>query len=227
MSLGKGSEGDDAHTGPAPAVGRVLDASALKAYAHPLRVRMLRYLGDHEAATATELARFLGESTGQTSYHLRQLAKHGLVEDEPSRGTGRERWWKASSFTVDAATMREDPATEMAAKTLLSAMVQDRAESLHAWVTGTWPSQWAAVSRHDKRTLLLTHDELEAMNAAVEEVLDRYAELSRKRTSGATKAPAGADRVRAYFDAYPLLAASPGAGTAGPGAEPPATDDGA
>src|SRR5690606_33550328 len=152
---------------------RALDASALKAYAHPLRVRMLRYLGDHEAATATELARFLGESTGQTSYHLRQLAKHGLVEDDADRGTGRERWWKATSFSVDVATMGKHPATAMAAKTLLSAMDQDRAESLDAWVRGTWPEAWAEVARHDKRTLLLTRDELEEMSGAVEEILDR------------------------------------------------------
>ena len=37
-----------------------------------------------------------GINTGQTSYHLRQLAQHGFVVDDEERGNGRERWWKAA-----------------------------------------------------------------------------------------------------------------------------------
>ena len=46
-------------------------------------------------ATASQLAEKLGESSGATSYHLRQLAAHGFIEDAPEHGKGRERWWKA------------------------------------------------------------------------------------------------------------------------------------
>jgi hypothetical protein len=30
-----------------------------------------------------------------TSYHLRQLADHGFIEDAPDLAKGRERWWRA------------------------------------------------------------------------------------------------------------------------------------
>src|SRR5690625_6384631 len=68
------------------------DAETLKAYAHPLRIKMYDYLLTHGSATATQLAQELGENTGQTSYHLRILARHGLVEDDPEvTARGRER----------------------------------------------------------------------------------------------------------------------------------------
>src|SRR3712207_2472805 len=73
-----------------------LDARSLQALAHPLRMRLLGLLRVEGPATATQLAARVGESSGATSYHLRQLARHGFVEDEPARGNARERWWKAS-----------------------------------------------------------------------------------------------------------------------------------
>jgi DNA-binding transcriptional ArsR family regulator len=73
------------------------DPAALRALGHPLRQRILRQLRRTGPATSTSLARVLGENTGATSYHLRQLAEHGFVEDVPERGRGRERWWRARS----------------------------------------------------------------------------------------------------------------------------------
>jgi len=71
---------------------RGLDAGALRALAHPLRVRIYDILGQYGAQTASSLAEQLGESTGSTSYHLRALAKHDLIREAPDRGTARERW---------------------------------------------------------------------------------------------------------------------------------------
>lgn len=68
----------------------------LKALTHPVRVRMLGMLRIDGPATATMLAARLGLNTGATSYHLRQLAQHGFIEDDPTRGNGRERWWRAA-----------------------------------------------------------------------------------------------------------------------------------
>ncbi|MFC4553755.1 winged helix-turn-helix domain-containing protein [Georgenia faecalis] len=182
---------------------RELDATALKAYAHPLRMRIIRYLGDHGAATSTELARVLGESTGQTSYHLRQLARHGLIEDVPGRGSGRERWWCPTSFSVDAARMRRDPATAPAAALLLSDMVEGRSQALQAWVSSSASPEWASASVHDQRTLILTPAELAELVADVHAALERFTAISHgRRESG--EAPDGAERVRLYLDAFPL-----------------------
>ena len=72
-----------------------LDARTLRALAHPLRIRLLGLLRGEGPATATGLAQRVGETSGTTSWHLRQLAEHGFVEDDPERGQGRERWWRA------------------------------------------------------------------------------------------------------------------------------------
>ena len=59
----------------------VPDATALKALTHPLRLRMLGMLRIDGPATATGLAERLGLNSGATSYHLRQLAQHGFIEE--------------------------------------------------------------------------------------------------------------------------------------------------
>jgi len=71
-----------------------LDLTALRALAHPLRVEIMNELSDFGPATASMLAERLGESSGATSYHLRQLAKHDIIVEDTERGSGRERWWR-------------------------------------------------------------------------------------------------------------------------------------
>ena len=70
----------------------MLDARSLRGLAHPLRVRMLWMLETDGPATATILADRLGERTGTTSWHLRELASCGFVEEVSDRGNKRERW---------------------------------------------------------------------------------------------------------------------------------------
>jgi DNA-binding transcriptional ArsR family regulator len=70
--------------------------AALRALSHPMRLRMLGLLRVDGPATATTLATRLGINTGQTSYHLRQLAQHGFVVEDTERGNARDRWWKAA-----------------------------------------------------------------------------------------------------------------------------------
>ncbi|WP_084533117.1 winged helix-turn-helix domain-containing protein [Nocardia fusca] len=63
--------------------------------AHPLRQRILRALAENGPATSTALGAPLGENTGATSYHLRQLAQHGFIEEAPELAKGNERWWRS------------------------------------------------------------------------------------------------------------------------------------
>ncbi|MFG2346373.1 ArsR/SmtB family transcription factor [Streptomyces phaeochromogenes] len=73
----------------------VSDPAALKALAHPLRLKVLRHLAVSGPATSTTLAAALGENTGTLSYHLRRLERGGFIEDVPERPNSRERWWRA------------------------------------------------------------------------------------------------------------------------------------
>ena len=84
------------------------DAAIMQSLSHPLRMRLLGLLRVEGPSTATKLASQVGESSGLTSYHLRQLASVGLVTDaEPGdladvqQTGGRERWWKAAAFRAN------------------------------------------------------------------------------------------------------------------------------
>ncbi|MFG1704484.1 winged helix-turn-helix domain-containing protein [Nonomuraea sp. M3C6] len=73
---------------------KISDPQVLKVVAHPLRVRLLGLLRTDGPATASELGRKVGESSGSTSYHLRELFKYGFIEEDPERRDGRERRWR-------------------------------------------------------------------------------------------------------------------------------------
>lgn len=91
---------------------RTLGPEALKGLAHPLRVEIYDALSKFGPQTATSLAKRLGESSGSTSYHLRQLARHNFIREVETSSGGREKWWERSPGPVDASrtTAREDPA---------------------------------------------------------------------------------------------------------------------
>src|SRR3712207_6364759 len=82
---------------------------------------MLGLLRVDGPATATTLATRLGLNTGATSYHLRQLAQHGLIVDDEARGNGRERWWKAAH---DATKTSSDVARDQEGADTVDAYLQ-------------------------------------------------------------------------------------------------------
>lgn len=72
----------------------ILTPRRLRGLVHPIRVRLLNLLETDGPATASQLGRRIGESSGTTSYHLRILAELGFVEDDPEQGNGRDRFWR-------------------------------------------------------------------------------------------------------------------------------------
>lgn len=116
---------------------RVLDSGALRALAHPLRVRIYDILSQYGPQTASSLAERLGESTGSTSYHLRALAKHDLIREAADRGTARERWWErpvggVSFASPDAMTT---PAGRAATQVVMNEFLRNRNDQLLDFVT--------------------------------------------------------------------------------------------
>lgn len=73
----------------------VTDPESLHAVAHPLRLRLLGQLRAAGPATASSLGRVVGESSGSTSYHLRQLERYGFIELDPEQPSRREKVWRA------------------------------------------------------------------------------------------------------------------------------------
>ena len=83
------------------------DPRALRALAHPTRLRLIDHLRAAGPATATACAAVVGESVQTCAYHLRALAKWRIAEETPS-GDGRERPYRltASSITVPGDRLR-------------------------------------------------------------------------------------------------------------------------
>ncbi|MFF1755334.1 ArsR/SmtB family transcription factor [Streptomyces sp. NPDC058266] len=60
---------------------------------HPVRIALLDLLAEVGTVTSTEAAARLGHSSGLCSFHLRQLARYGLIEEAPPMD-GRARPWQ-------------------------------------------------------------------------------------------------------------------------------------
>src|SRR3954467_13851534 len=129
---------------------RVMDAAGLRAMAHPLRIRLLGLLRSDGPATATGLAARVGESSGTTSYHLRQLAGAGFVAEDSERGNARERWWKAAqdSTRLEAEPWLDDPSVRPALDAYMGGIAASyaaRAQDYLATVD-SWPKRWRAAA---------------------------------------------------------------------------------
>jgi DNA-binding transcriptional ArsR family regulator len=74
----------------------ISDPKTIRALAHPLRLDLLQLLGAGGPATAAQCGRVLGVSQASCSFHLRQLAKYGFVEDAGPGNDRRERRWRAA-----------------------------------------------------------------------------------------------------------------------------------
>ena len=131
----------------------------LKALSHPVRVRMLGMLRVDGPATATSLAERLGLNTGATSYHLRQLAQHGLIVDDESRGNGRDRWWKAAhDATMTRSDMVQDEAGAEAMDAYLQSVVVVMTQMLQRAIEErpVLPDEWRRASTFSDWVIKLT-----------------------------------------------------------------------
>lgn len=157
---------------------RVVGPEALKGLAHPLRMRLLSELHDRGRATATQLGEALGESSGATSYHLRQLHRHGFIVEDTTGGTGRERYWcpvpggwnlPVLDFVDDAAT---SPAVDLVLREQLLQDMQRTLNVLHQ--AKSWPQPWRDSIRRMETRLSLTPEQVQALHEDLDAIIDRY-----------------------------------------------------
>lgn len=182
---------------------RLLDARSLRGLAHPLRMQLLDALRIHGPATASQLGARLGESSGATSYHLRQLAAHGFVEDAPGHGKGRERWWqRVDQGLVFDSSEFEDAGPEVRGLTevFLHEIAGGHARELAGWL-GTrdkWSESWSGATDMSDATLWLTPDLARELIGKMHELIDAYRDLVPD-----TDTPE-AEQVRIHTHLFPL-----------------------
>ncbi|MER7981760.1 helix-turn-helix domain-containing protein [Streptomyces sp. NPDC095817] len=199
----------EAAPAPAPHASTELsDLATLKALAQPRRQRILQHLTLHGPATSASLARELGLNTGATSYHLRELARYGCVEEQPEAdGHGRERWWRAipgdrrfPPRSRQSAEMRlvmdELNHHAYAADLELFEKAQARTQTQTQTRTGADEDPWADAFPYSRGSIRLTLPELHAFFEEYIALLNRY-----KRPD--TDTPDGARTVLTRFLAHP------------------------
>ena len=150
-----------------------------------------------EPATASILARRLNESTGATSYHLRELARHGFIEEVPDRGTARERWWqRRERILLIAPKVGQEPETDAAYARLQSIFLERDAAALERWVRIESSPRWQEAAMIGNWNLHATPDEIEALTEKVVALVD---ELRR----APDESPADSKLVHVSFRALP------------------------
>ena len=183
----------------------MLSAPALRALAHPLRIRILDELSAYGPLTATGLAERLSESSGVTSYHLRQLEKHGLVREVMGRGTARERWWERPPgpiSTPDARVLAPGSAERLATQVITNEWERARERNYHEYLAegeSTFGPEWLEAAMSDTVNLRLAPDELRSLVGDLQQVLGRYIDRYRPDPS------AGSRPVQVQLNAFPLV----------------------
>jgi DNA-binding transcriptional ArsR family regulator len=179
----------------------IRDPAVLRALAHPARMEILERLMNGPPATATDCAAACGLSPSATSYHLRALARVGLVEEAPSRGDARERVWRSTmeGFAVEPGP-EQDPEARAAAQDLVEVFLVRDETRLRRWLTRAdqEPKEWYDAAALYDSLLQVTPEELRALNDQVLAVLRPYRKARR------TDPPAGSRTVTAMFRAFPL-----------------------
>ncbi|MFC8682399.1 ArsR/SmtB family transcription factor [Microbacterium ureisolvens] len=162
---------------------RVLDTGALRALAHPLRVKIYDILSQYGPQTASSLAERLGESSGSTSYHLRALAKQDLIREAEDRGTGRERWWERPVGGVSFASPDAiaTPAGRAATQVVMNEFLRNRNEQLLDFVNrgiGGEDEIWRDGTLISTATARLTPEQSKELSlkimALIDETVDNY-----------------------------------------------------
>ena len=160
-----------------PAV-QVTDVRALRALAHPLRSQLLGRLRLDGPATASQLGRVVGESSGSTSYHLRQLAAYGFVEEAEGHGSARERWWRARHRMTSwqAADLIAQEGGSEVQDEMSRLQIDQHARVLDAWHTqkDALGPEWAAVASLNDHGMRLRPDQARELADELNAVHDRW-----------------------------------------------------
>ena len=195
---------------------QVSDVRALRALANPVRYRILGHLMSAGAQTASDCAAVVGASPSNCSYHLRELARYGLVErvagGREGAGGGRrdrggadrrDRPWRPTATGLrtgpaDDGNSASDPVAAIAHRRLIHLGIDDDAALAHAAADrhDDLPADWRRAETLSTFGLLVTADELVGLTTAVDAILRPYIGLTRDDS------PPDAERVHVIFDAF-------------------------
>jgi DNA-binding transcriptional ArsR family regulator len=196
------------------------DARTLRALTHPVRVAMIEELVHGGAMTATELGERIGETPTTCSFHLRQLAKYGFVE-EAGGGHGRSRPWRLTGIGWSL-TPGGNPDAEIASEAALRLFRERQFARYETWrrTWGAYPKEWRQAAEDSEYLFYLTAEETAQLGRELQDVLMRWRSLE-GRLEDPARRPPGALPVETLLFSFPI-APPP---SAAPGSVPPHTAD--
>jgi DNA-binding transcriptional ArsR family regulator len=185
-----------------PEVREVTDARTLRALAHPVRIAIIEALSLGGAMTATGVGERIGESPTTCSFHLRQLARYGFVE-EAGGGKGRARPWRMTSVGLRFASSHDDPEAEIAAGALMRLLSERQLDRYRTWLEtkATYPQRWQDAADSSQYMLYLTAGELEQLSQELSALLvPRFL----ARITDPSQRPPGSVPVEMLLFSYPI-----------------------
>jgi predicted ArsR family transcriptional regulator len=171
----------------------ITDPHALRALAHPLRLRLLEEVAVDGPLTATEIAERVGESPANCSWHLRQLARFGYIEEAPG-GTGRQRPWRLVAEVHSWGHESDDAELAQAGDAAGAQVMEHEYQALRSYLA--WRAQesprWRAAAGLNQSIGWCTADEVAELSKAVSQLFGPYL----ARLADPASRPEGARLVR-------------------------------
>ena len=183
---------------------RLVDMASLKALAHPLRVSILDILSTYGPHTASGLAERLSESSGATSYHLRQLERHNFVREVEGRGSARERWWEnvPGGIHLSPDNFTEGSAGRSASRLIVREWMTNRNRVLGEFLdrgADELTPEWMEATMISLANLSLTRQQTQELSERLMAIVDEYVDKYRGQ-----RVP-GARPVQAHVNVFPVL----------------------
>jgi DNA-binding MarR family transcriptional regulator len=177
---------------------RVLsDINALKALAHPLRQNLLTRLQRQGPATSADLAAEFDEDRGATSYHLRQLARFGFIEEDTALASGRRKYWRAVPQDVRLPRHPANSGAAAVAAEVSRQWMESADLELAAYLSDRESfGEFAAAAMHSFGMLTLTAEELVQFGEEYIAFLSRWQHDPSQTSSGSRQ-------ISVVFHAFP------------------------
>lgn len=191
-------------TAPFESQRTITDAQELRALSHPVRLALLHALMDGPL-TATQAGEIIGETPTTCSFHLRQLARYGFVE-EAGGGRGRNRPWRRIHHGWRAPAQPANPEFTAASQTLDRILLDWLTSRMRRFIedAASFPAAWQEAAIGNQNLYHMTAGELAEFVAEQEALHRRYRERYDERRVDPAKRPAGSLPVEIVTAAYPI-----------------------
>jgi DNA-binding transcriptional ArsR family regulator len=180
------------------------DARSLRALSHPVRLALLEALLSGPL-TATQAGELIGESPTTCSFHLRQLARYGFVE-ETGGGRGRARPWRLTHTGWNAPAQPDNPEFTRASQALDRVLLERLTTRMRHFVDAgpTYPAEWQAAATGHTSLVHITAAEAAEMAAAYRKVDEQFRERWAARNDHPEQRPDGTLPVEVLIGIYPV-----------------------